>query len=95
MSTPNTSERLDLTEFEFDIPCQAGMHDRRGHTGPAEWIVTCKPGCGCPATQVFSCDACLAYALQQTRVRRWNHTPCGRSFVSSFAATVVGTERIR
>lgn len=50
MSTPNTTERLDLTDFEFDIPCDCGRRHRRTNRRidcpqPAAWIITSHRHC--------------------------------------------------
>ena len=95
MSAPNTTERLDLTDFEFDVPCQSAMHQRAQHTGAAAWIVTCTTPCGCDPRIVLACAQCLEAALASTETRHFRHARCGWPFVASLAETITKTEPLR
>lgn len=95
MSTPASTERLDLTDFEFDIPCESHTHARRNHTGPAEWIVTLRTPCTCPPRTLLVCAQCLGAGLNSTQPHRFRHRVCGQVFTASIAQTVARTERIR
>ena len=95
-TTPAVDDRVlkDL-DIDPDLPCECRAHQLHGHTGPAEWIVTAQPGCGCPPERPLYCDQCLNLAMSLTRVRTCMHETCGRKFTSSFADTIIATERIR
>lgn len=95
-TTPTVDDQvLDDLDFDPDLPCESGAHQRLGHTGAAEWIVTAQPGCGCRPFHVLSCEDCLSHALNLTEVCLFKHEDCGRYFTASFASTIVSTERIR
>jgi hypothetical protein len=97
MSTVPTIDDQVLDDLDFDpaLPCESVTHKELGHSGIAEWVVTLKPHCECPATTLLACDGCLSYWLTLTETRGWIHDRCGRLFVASFVETILATERIR
>lgn len=57
-------DTTDLTKMEFGLPCDADIHQDRGRTGAAKWIVyfVVPFPCGCrpePSSWLL-CDECLA-----------------------------------
>jgi hypothetical protein len=87
-----TRERLDLTDFEFDIPCSVSGELRGKCTEPAAWWVLTGPhGCAHanPAENLL-CESHYAYLLAGGK---WRCTRCGQAVVA--APLVLRTERIR
>jgi hypothetical protein len=88
-----TNEVLDLSAWEFDIPCEV-QHPKHGDTTPpADWAVFLRQPrvCGCRFKSfLYACDACWTWSQGIKRVR------CPRcGWVGLPSAIVLRVERIR
>ena len=79
------NETLDLTEFEFEIPCE------RGCDLPARWVVNWRPKpCACEGTaRTLNCDDCKRLIHRDAHCRTFCkvcNLPTGRTVSEAIAS---------